>query len=113
MLQVNLATAQAGGSEDLHTVSVADCLGALDHALCLGCLVGAEPLFDTEEFAHYAHVANSNVHMLAPGSLYFFATPEDLEDGRAWVDTAATEGRALLACASLEKGCCHSGRRRQ
>jgi hypothetical protein len=37
-------------------------------------------------------MANGNVHMLAPGSLYFFATPEDLEGGRAWVDTAATEG---------------------
>ena len=27
--------------------------------------------------------------MLAPGSLYLFATPEDLEDGQAWVDTPA------------------------
>ena len=93
--QVDLAAAQAGGSEDPHAISVADCLGALDHALRLGWLVGpsshAEPLLDTEEFAHYAHVANGNVHMLAPGSLYFFATPEDLEGGRAWVDTAAAE----------------------
>ena len=71
-------------------------MGALDHARRHGWLVGpsshAEPLLDTEEFAHYAHVANGNVHMLAPGSLYLFATPDDLEGGQAWVDTAEGGG---------------------
>ena len=93
--RVDCSVLEADGSQDPHAVSVVDCLGALDHALRLGWLAGpssdAEPLLDTEEFAHYAHVANGNVHMLAPGSLYFFATPEDLEGGQAWVDTAAAE----------------------
>ena len=96
--QIDFAALEADGGNDLHAVSVRDCLGALDHALRLGWLVGpssdAEPLLDTEEFAHYAHAANGNVHMLAPGSLYLFATPEDIEGGRAWADTAAAEGGA-------------------
>ena len=96
--RVDFTALETDGSEDLHAVSVADCLRALDHALRLGWLVRpsshAEPLLDTEEFAHYAHAANGNVHMLATGSLYLFATPEDLEGGRAWADTAAAEGGA-------------------
>jgi hypothetical protein len=61
---------------------------------------------DAEEFAHYAHVANGNVHMLAPGSLYFFATPDDLEGGQAWADTAAPGGGAGAGVRRFSSGFC-------
>ena len=80
-----------------HDVTVASCWGALDQALRLGWLVGpssrAEPRFDAEEFAHYAHPANGRVHILAPGSLLLFPAPAELEGGREWADPAPAAAR--------------------
>jgi hypothetical protein len=82
---------QTDPSKVRHVISVLDCWGALNAALNLGWLVDpasdAEVFHGTGEFGHYANPANGNVHMLALGSLYLFATPDVIPDGQAWVNT--------------------------
>jgi hypothetical protein len=105
----DLKSAPTKSSERQNGVTVLDCWSALDQALRLGWLVGpssqAAPLFDVEEFAHYAHPANGGVHILAPGSLLFCPVPTDLEGGVAWADErpgGAVERRFSPAfCADL------------
>jgi hypothetical protein len=99
------AAPPAEGDRDPPSVRVEDCWGALHHALRLGWLAGpsrrAEPLLDAEEFAHYARAAHGGVHLLAPASLYLFATPADLEGGRAWADGAGGRRFSGAFCADL------------
>ena len=66
------------------------CWHALDSAIQLDWLVhpdsDIEPIFDTEEFAHYASPAQGRLHMAVPGALYFFPTPDDLLGDQEWAD---------------------------
>jgi hypothetical protein len=51
-----------------------------------------EPTLDVEEFAHYAGRANGSVHMLVPGRMLLFASPEALPSEQRWIDTVADNG---------------------
>jgi hypothetical protein len=79
--------------------SVMDCWRALDRAMQLRWLVTAqsddEPLLDAEEFAHYAGPANGSVHMVAPGTLLLFPTPDNLPGEAEWAVVAAEGGGAV------------------
>ena len=94
-VEADIINPQTASSNDPHAICVLDCWSALAAALHLGWLVGpssdADPLLDAEECSHYAHPANGNVHMLAPGSLYLFATPDAMPDRLAWTDIAPAE----------------------
>jgi hypothetical protein len=76
-----------------------DCWRALDRAKTLGWLVDPAsdigPLFDVDEFSHYAHPANGSVHMSVPGKLLFFPTPASLPDNQLWADSIGDDGRTL------------------
>ena len=47
-----------------------------------------EPIFDVEMCAHYSAQANGNVHVLVPGKVLLFPTPEPLPHDQAWVDVS-------------------------
>jgi hypothetical protein len=76
-----------------------DCWRALDHAKTLVWLVDSasdiEPLFDVDEFVHYARPANGSVHMSVPGKLLFFPTPDGLPDNQLWTDSIGDDGHTL------------------
>jgi hypothetical protein len=82
---------------DQHRLSVHDCWSALDHAMRIRWFVPPsvddEPVLDVDEFAHYARAANGNVHMVVPGKLFFFPSPDDgLPEGQEYADEAAGDG---------------------
>ena len=79
--------------------TIVDHWQSLHTAVRLGWLVPAasdqEPLLDAEEFEHYAGRANGSVHMVAPGMLYLFPTPDDLPDEAEWAVCVGEDGGAV------------------
>ena len=45
-----------------------------------------EPVFDADEFAHYASPAQGRVYLALPGAMHFFPTPDDLLGDQEWAD---------------------------
>jgi hypothetical protein len=52
-----------------------------------------DPVFDVEMAAHYAQAANGNVHVLVPGKLLLFQTPQQVPSDKEcqWVDMSEPE----------------------
>jgi hypothetical protein len=68
-----------------------DYWAALDHAIHIRWLLPPsnddEPVLDVDEFAHYACAANGDVHMVVPGKLFFFPSPDHgIPGGQDWAD---------------------------
>jgi hypothetical protein len=75
---------------------VHDYWSALDRAIHINWLlppsVDDEPVLDVEEFAHYACAANGDVHMVVPGKLFFFPSPDHgVPEGQDWADEMVGE----------------------
>ena len=72
---------------------IVDCWSALHRARHLHWLGTAhdgdesEPAFDVEMASHYAHPANGNIHVLVPGKLLLFPSPQQLPPDQSWGDT--------------------------
>ena len=79
------------------SLTVLDYWSALDHAVSIHwfvpCSSEDEPVLDVDEFAHYASAANGEVHMVVPGKLFCFPSPDcSIPDGHAWADEATPAG---------------------
>ena len=80
-------------------VCIMGCWRAFEQAVKLTWLVhpnsDIEPVLDVEELAHYADRANGSLHMVVPGRLIFFPTPDDLPDRQHWADHVTDHGRTV------------------
>ena len=77
-------------------VTVSDCWQALDRAVRLGWIVDSntdtEPVLEVDEYEHYAGLANGSVHMVVPGTLFLFPTPDDLPGDAEWAVCEGEDG---------------------
>ena len=75
---------------------VLNCWQAIEQAVSLRWLVApnsdVEPMLDVEELEHYAGHANGSLHMVVPGRMFFFPSPDDLPDGQQWADVIVSSG---------------------
>ena len=80
-------------------VPILNCWRAIQQALSLRWLVApdsdVQPMLDMEELEHYAGHANGSLHMVVPGRMYFFPTPDDLPDGQQWAYHVASSGATI------------------
>ena len=93
---INFTSIDAFGEIRLRVI---DCWRAIEQAASLRWLVApdsdVEPILDVEELEHYAGRANGSLHMVVPGRMFFFPTPDDLPDGQQWADNVASSGATI------------------
>ena len=75
---------------------VLNCWRAIEQAVSLRWLVAPNsdvaPMLDVEELEHYAGRSNGSLHMVVPGRMFFFPSPDDLPDGQQWADHVVSNG---------------------
>ena len=68
------------------TLSVRDCLEALQRSKSLGWTGFADDDFDPEEYAHFDNPLNADLHELVPGKLLAMPCPRQLDSPTGWED---------------------------
>ena len=91
---INFASIDALGE-----VRIIHCWRAIEQTVSLRWLVvpesNVQSMLDVEELEHYACRANGSLHMVVPGRMFFFPTPDDLPDGQQWADNVARSGATI------------------